>query len=365
MIRVFLIYILTVSAFSIDIVEKYPSYSYVFSEFNIDEEYVYNSNFNSFVQQNHNKYKNFYQHSVRRGGYLVPTFKSLLIQDGLSDLFVYLSMVESGFQTDALSPKQATGLWQFMEATAKQYKLDINSNFDERLDPILATNAAMRYLHKLYGDFGKWYLVMMAYNCGEGRLQKAIERAGSDRLEILMDNQKGYIPKETRIYINKILLLSMIGENITLGFGELKEDLTMLYGDEIVQVEVEAGENIASIAKSISIDPKELLNINHHFKQGSIPVVLPYYMMNIPSAKVIDFYTSYLLKKELAKENQNHFISHIVISGENIEQIASKYKVSIGELIVANSLKKLLLSQGDMLIIPVTEDIFTKFSKHI
>ncbi len=363
--RVFLFYILTISAFSIDIIEKFPSYSYVFYEFDIEDEYAYNSDFSSFIKKNHLKYKNFYQHSINRGGYLIPTFKSLLIQDGLSDLFVYLSMVESGFQVNALSAKKATGLWQFMETTAKEYKLNINSNFDERLDPILATNAAMRYLHKLYKDFGKWYLAMMAYNCGEGRLQKGIQRAKSDRLEILMDKTAEYIPKETRIYIHKILLLSMIGENITLGFAEQKEEIRKLYGDEIVQVEVGAGEDIVAIATIIDINPKELLSINHHFKKAKIPVILPYYMMNIPSSKVIDFYTSYLLKKELSKNNKNHFISHSVILGESIEKIAIKYKVSIAEIIVANSLEALLLSEGDILIIPVTEDIFIKFSQHI
>jgi len=361
----FFIYILTISSFSLDIEEKYPSYSYVFSEFDIEEGYLYNSSFHTFVQQNSAQYKNFYRDSINRGGYLIPTFKNMLIQEGLSDLFVYLSMVESGFQADAQSIKKATGLWQFMEATAKQYNLDINSNFDERLDPILSTNAAMEYLHKLYGDFGKWYLAMMAYNCGEGRLQKGIQRAKSTTLEVLMDEKSGYIPKETRLYINKIILLSMIGENITLGFGDTKEELVKIYGDSIVQVEVEAGENIASIAQSIGVETKELLKINHHFKHGSVPVVLPYYKLNIPSSKIVDFYTSYQLKKELSRQKKSHFISHIVSSQENITEIVKKYHSSLGEIIATNSLKKLLLEEGDILIIPVTEKVFIKFSKHI
>jgi len=361
----FFIYIFTILSFSLDIVEKYPSYSYVFGEFDIEDEYLYNSNFNTFIQKNHSRYKNFYQHSINRGGYLIPTFKSMLIQEGLSDLFVYLSMVESGFQADAQSIKKATGLWQFMEATAKQYNLDINSNFDERLDPILSTNAAIEYLHKLYGDFGKWYLAMMAYNCGEGRLQKGIQRAKSTTLKVLMDEKAGYIPKETRLYINKILLLSMIGENITLGFGDTKEEWNQIYGDSIVQVEVEAGENIASIAQSIGVETKKLLKINHHFKHGSVPVVLPSYKLNIPSSKIVDFYTSYKLKKELSQQKKSHFISHIISSKENITKIAKEYQSSLGEIIATNSLKNLLLEEGDILIIPVTEEIFIEFSQHI
>jgi len=157
----------------------------------------------------------------------------------------------------------------------------------------------------------------------------------------------------------------MIGENITLGFGDTKEELVKIYGDSIVQVEVEAGENIASIAQSIGVETKELLKINHHFKHGSVPVVLPYYKLNIPSSKIVDFYTSYQLKKELSRQKKSHFISHIVSSQENITEIVKKYHSSLGEIIATNSLKKLLLEEGDILIIPVTEEIFIEFSQHI
>ena len=358
-----LLLLFTISSLAVTVEDKYPSYSYVFDEFDVDADYIYNDQFIAFIKRNHNRYQNFYKHSLSRGGYLIPTFKSMLIQDDLSDLFVYLAMVESGFQIDALSSKKATGIWQFMQATAKQYKLDVNSQFDERLDPILATSAAMRYLHKLYGDFGKWYLAMMAYNCGEGRLQKAIDRAGSDELAVLMNPSAGYIPKETRLYIQKILLVSMIGENVTLGFGEIEEELTQLYGTEVVQVEVEAGENLEHIAKMIKLESKELLKINHHFKNGTVPVSLPKYTMNIPADKVVDFYASYLLKKELERNAKNHFLSHIVVEGESLTQIASRYDLTLNELIASNSRYKGKLLEGELWVIPVTKEVFDSFIK--
>ena len=359
--KILLLCILTIASLATTLEDKYPSYSYVFDEFDVDADYIYNDQFIAFVKRNHKRYKNFYQHSLTRGGYLIPTFKSMLIQDDLSDLFVYLAMVESGFQTDALSSKKATGIWQFMKATAKQYKLDVNSNFDERLDPILATSAAMRYLHKLHNDFGKWYLAMMAYNCGEGRLQKGIDRAGSDELAVLMNPSAGYLPKETRLYINKILLVSMIGENITLGFGEVEGELTQLYGEEVVQVEVEAGERLDYIAKMIDMKPKDLLKINHHFKNGTVPVSLPRYTMNIPADKVVDFYATYVLKKELERNAKNHFLSHIVTEGESLAQIASRYNLTINELIASNSKYKGKIVEGQLWVVPVTKEVFETF----
>ncbi len=355
----FWLYITTIISFSIDIPQRYPSYSYVFGEFDIDEEYIYDEGFNKFVEKNHKIYSNFYHNSITRGGYLINTFKSMLIEESLSDLFIYLSIVESGLKSDALSPKEATGVWQFMRATAEQYNLDVDSTFDERLDPILATSAAIKYLHQLHRRFGKWYLAMMAYNCGEGRLQKGIKRAGGDSLSLLMDTKAKYIPKETRLYIYKITLISMIGENISLGFEEGSE---YIYGDDIVQVEVNAGEDIDSIAKLIDIKPKRLRELNYHFKSGTIPILLPHYMINIPSSKVIDFYTLYRFQNELKASKKSYLISHITTEGESIKEVALKYGTTIGEIVSANSLKSLSPKEGDIWIIPLSKRRFEELS---
>jgi len=356
---IFYIYLLTINLYSFNLINKYPSYSYVFNEFDIEEDYIYNDNFNAFVQKNSNRYKIFYKNSINRGGTLIPTFKTMLLEDDLSDLLVYLAMVESGFKLNAVSNKSATGIWQFMSYTAKHYNLKVNSISDERLDPILATNAAISYLHKLYNDFGKWYLAVMAYNCGEGRMQKAIKKANSDELNIVLK----YLPKETQLYMYKILLVSMIGENISLGFSNNLDEVSDIYGDDIIQVEVEAGENIKYIAKMIDMKSKDLLKLNHHFKNGVVPVSLPKYIINIPSDKVIDFYTKYELKKELDRASKCCFISHFVERGDTLSSISKKYNIRVSDLIKSNNIKdgKIIINQ--ILIIPVTEQIFNKFYK--
>ncbi len=360
--HIVLFVLLTVSSWAVALSDKYPSYSYVFGEFDIEKEYIYDEGFEKFFQKNENRYQKFYQDSLKRGGHLIPTFKSMLVQDGLSDLFVYMSMVESGFDTDCVSCKSAVGIWQFMEATAKQYNLSVNSDFDERLDPILATSAAMNYLHKLYKDFGKWYLAAMAYNCGEGRLKKAIAQAGSDDLRVLMSEEAEYLPSETRNYIKKILTVAMIGENVSLGFEKMGDAVIQLYGDDVVQVEVEAGESLEYIASIIKMKPKNLLKLNHHFKNGQVPVKLPHYKMNIPNMKVVDFYAIYTLKRELQKYSKTHYLSHIVKPKESLDEIAVRYQTTVREILAYNPLENRRIHEGEVLVVPVTKSIFEKFS---
>jgi len=364
--RLFLIIFLTVSAWAMPVTEKYPSYSYVFEEFDIGDDYIYDDTFAEFVKKNEKRFQRFYRNSLERGGHLIPTFKSMLLQDGLSDLFVYLSMIESGFSTDCVSCKSAVGIWQFMEATAKQYNLTVNSDFDERLDPILATSAAMNYMHALYKRFGKWYLVAMAYNCGEGRLSRAIKKAGTDEISVLMSEEAGYIPKETRTYIKKILMVAMIGENVSLGLEKrnvIEDAVVQLYGEDVVQVEVDPGESLEKIAKIIHMKPKDLLKLNHHFKDGVVPVKLPSYKMNIPNLKVVDFYAIYTLQKELQKYSKTHYLSHVVKPGENLRTIAEKYHTTIGEIVIHNPLEKKKIIRGQVLVIPVTRETFEAFSR--
>ncbi|HSR73541.1 MAG TPA: hypothetical protein VLL31_01745, partial [Sulfurovum sp.] len=85
--------------YALSLEKRYPSYSYVFNEFDVDESYLYNEEFISFVSAHEKKLKTFYRHSLNRGKEVLPTMQELLVTDGVSDLFIYLSMVESGFSS--------------------------------------------------------------------------------------------------------------------------------------------------------------------------------------------------------------------------------------------------------------------------
>jgi membrane-bound lytic murein transglycosylase D len=353
-------YILCVSsiyAFSLE--HKYPSYSYVFNEFDVDESYLYDENFISFVSKYEKKLKSFYKNSLRRGKEILPTMQGLLVDDGVSDLFIYLSMVESGFSTDAISPKKAVGLWQFMPATAKHYNLTVCNSYDERCDTVSATSAAINYLNKLHKQFGKWYLAAMAYNCGEGCVSRAIKRAGTDELSVLADGTLKYVPRETREYIKKLLLLAMIGENLTLGFSNDKSDKLE---NSLIQVDVLAGTSLKDIAALLKMKEEKLSNLNAGLKNGVVPHDKPIYKITIPIEKMYAFYLRY--EQPVPKKRyKSHMISHNISLGETLESIAKYYEADAEEIKRSNHLMDEFLTVGDMLVVPVTQNIFEKVAK--
>ncbi|MEA1954665.1 MAG: transglycosylase SLT domain-containing protein [Campylobacterota bacterium] len=362
---VWLTLLLSSYTFALSITDKYPSYAYVFSEFDVDESYIYDETFETFVLDNEKGMKRFYKSSIKRGELYLPFMMSRLMDDGLSDLFIYLSMVESGFSPTVVSPKKAVGLWQFMPATAKHYELSVYQSYDERCDPVSSTNAAIRYLNKLHRQFGKWYLAAMAFNCGEGRLAKAIKKAGSDDLSTLVDEEKKYLPLETREYIRKILLASMIGESTIMDFSSNYH----LTKNSIMQVEVLEGTKLSDLAKMMEMKSSELLNLNEQYKNGFVPKKRGSYKVHIPEEKMMLFYLRYETeekiseKKEKKKPLKPYLLSYIVSLGDTLEEIAKKYKSSVNDIVLANQLKDDYLSVDQLLIIPVAQEIFEKALK--
>lgn len=130
--------------------------------------------------------------------FFIPIFEEALESYDLPLELKYLPVIESGLNPMAKSRVGATGLWQFMLNTAKQYGLTVNSMVDERRDITRASYAAAHYLSDLYNIYGDWNLVIAAYNCGTGALNKAIKRSNGER-----DYWKIYpkLPAETRGYV--------------------------------------------------------------------------------------------------------------------------------------------------------------------
>lgn len=133
-----------------------------------------------------------------RSNFYMPIFEEALEAYGLPLELKYLPVIESGLNPNAVSHVGATGLWQFMLTTGKQYGLEVNTLVDERRDPLKASWAAARYLRDLYKIFGDWNLVIAAYNCGPENVNKAIHRAkGQNDYWVIYP----YLPRETRGYV--------------------------------------------------------------------------------------------------------------------------------------------------------------------
>ena len=128
---------------------------------------------------------------------------------------IYLAMIESGFDPKAKSPVSASGLWQFMGATGRQYGLTVTKKVDERNDPSLATDAALSYLDDLHERFGSWYLAFAAYNSGEGRVARVMKSTLGRATGTDADFYRiaGRLPKETRDYVPKMIAAARIAKN--------------------------------------------------------------------------------------------------------------------------------------------------------
>ncbi len=133
--------------------------------------------------------------------YYLPIFEQALEERGLPLELKYLPVIESGLDPNAVSKHGATGLWQFMIATAKGMGLEVNSLVDERRDPYLSSKKAVQYLSDLYATYGDWSLAIAAYNCGPGAVNKAIRRAGGDPKKHDFWSIYEYLTPETRGYV--------------------------------------------------------------------------------------------------------------------------------------------------------------------
>ena len=271
----------------------FPSYNYIFTEFDIEESFIDNPEFQSFVQKNHQDYRKRYINAVNRGGLIVPTLKEMMYQQDISPLFLYLSMVESSFKPNDKSPTGAGGLWQFVEVTGVEQKLTVSKDLDERFDPIRSTNAAIKYLYQMNSNLDKWYLAAMAYNCGNGCVNKSIREAGTSDLGVLISAKNNFIKEETRIYIQKILLMAMIGENYLFSeHDQLGVMISKLPDDKIIPVTVRSGESLSNLASILNMNQYYLNKINAHLRNGRSPQVRGY-KINIPKSKVSMFNKHY------------------------------------------------------------------------
>ncbi|MSR22455.1 MAG: hypothetical protein EXR92_02755 [Gemmatimonadetes bacterium] len=226
---------------------------------------------------------------VRFEGYLVREgLYGGMIRDQLrarrmpEDL-LYLAMIESGFSATATSKHQASGVWQFKDATAQEYGLIVNDWVDERRDPIRATDAALDYLEELHGMFGSWYLAAAAYNAGPSRVALALEQdqtgggAGGRIDEEVYWKISERLPPETREYVPKMLAASLLAQQAE-HFGlEVEKSLPYLYE----RVFVPGGTPLMRVAQALGVEPSLIRELNPHLIRevtppgGSYPVRVP------------------------------------------------------------------------------------------
>ncbi len=156
---------------------------------------------------------------LHRSEYFIPYLQRMLKKNEMPEDLVYLAMIESGFNHGARSRARAVGAWQFMSFTGKRYGLKVDWWVDERRDIKKSTMAAMRYLKDLHGIFGTWELAAAAYNAGEYKIARAIQRFGADDFWTL--TRQRFLKPETRNYVPKMMAAAIVAKNrVPFGFKE-------------------------------------------------------------------------------------------------------------------------------------------------
>lgn len=158
---------------------------------------TYNKYVRTFIEVYTHRKRDVSQRILGKVNIYFPIIEKIFLEEGIPLELKYLAATESALNQHAVSRAGATGLWQFMRATGKENGLTINSYVDERLDPYKSTKAAARFFKKLYRKYGDWFLVIAAYNCGPGNVNKAIRRTG----KYTYWGIRKYLPRETRGYV--------------------------------------------------------------------------------------------------------------------------------------------------------------------
>lgn len=270
--------------------------------------------------------------SSENANVFIPMLSSLIAQSDLPSEFLFVALVESQLNVDTSSSRGAAGLWQFMESTGKLQGLRVNTFVDERRDHVKSTRAAIAYLSTLKKEFGKWYLALIAYNCGDGRLKRAIAKAGTDDIQILTDPKRGFLPNESRNYIRKIVALSLLATD-ELFLSQIQYDslLNTKQDNPLATVYLPEGENIDRIAAVLEMPKSNLVRLNTHLKKGVTPPNEQAYPVYIPKDKLEDFQ-----RKFKPRDFRGYFVLHRVKSGETLEQLSRRYNVPKTTIMMEN-----------------------------
>ncbi|MDQ3051321.1 MAG: transglycosylase SLT domain-containing protein [Bacteroidota bacterium] len=300
-----------------------------------------------------------------------PLFEEILDQEGLPLEFKYLSIVESALNPVAVSRMGATGLWQFMYNTGKLYKLEINSFYDERRDPVKSTYAACQYFKDMYAIYGDWLLVIASYNCGPGNVNKAIKRAGGNKnfWEIAK-----FLPAETRGYVPAFVAVTYLMNHTD--EHQIFPVMPAYNYFEVDTVSIDRGITLRKIADAIDLPIEVVTYLNPLYKKGVIPDTKEPNYLRLPSAKLAAYLAAEttlfdplvvpvpsataepLFVSTNSGENETGAFKYeskkvkkiyTVRSGENLSVISKKLSCTVNELKTWNKLRSNLLMKGQRL----------------
>lgn len=289
--------------------------------------------------------------------YYFPMVEKVFKEYNIPTEFKYLAIVESALNPYAVSYVGATGMWQFMFTTAKMYDLEITSHVDERRDPYLATHAAAKYFVDMYRRYGDWLLVIAAYNCGPGNVNKAIRKAGGGKKTFWEIRQ--YLPQETRGYVPAYIAATYI-MNCAESHNIYPTYPNFSFLTDTVHITRPVRFN--DVNKLCGVNLEELKVLNPIFKKDFIPAYSQKYIIKVPAtrkdlvaANIDSLYAlfpsvnsenEFVLNTDPMAKSKVVYKTHVVRRGESLGRISSKYNVSVADIKKWNNMRRSTIVAG-------------------
>ena len=266
-----------------------------------------------------------------------------LEERGMPMELALLPMIESAYNPFAYSPANAVGLWQFIPSTGRHFNLRQTSWYDGRRDVMASTQAAMNYLSRLHQMFnGDWLLALAAYNAGEGRVSRAIER--NQALGLPTDYWNLPLPSETRNYVPKLLALSQVILSPDAYGVSLAPVANEPYFEPVV---LKQHMDLAKVAAMAELEEDELYQLNPAFKKRIT--------LDGPQRLLVPTDKAELLTANLALMSPQDLVDwqqYRVRAGDSLNAIANRYHLTVSTLKDINRLSGNRLSVGQVLSIP-------------
>ena len=335
------------------------------SPFNIE----YNQGLENIIKSFLKNRKKSFERLMAISEYYFPMFEEAMARQNVPLEIKYLAVVESALNPKAVSKMGATGLWQFMFQTGKQYNLNINTYVDDRSDPLKASDAAALYMSNMYKIFGDWDLVLASYNSGPGNVAKAIRRSGGQQN---FWNIRKFLPKETQGYVPAFLATMYIYEyHAAHGIVPNRAVIKHFATDTIM---IKQQISFKQISDLLNIPISQLQLLNPSYKRDVIPFIDgENHFLRLPNDKVAIYtsnedkiyaYTQYEASKRerpyesrgiAIRDSLNSDSERTVVSktryykvkrGDSLSEIAGKFGVAISDLKKWNKLKSSKAPKG-------------------
>ncbi len=288
---------------------------------------------------------------ISRSKLYFPLFEEYLDKYNLPLELKYLAVIESALDPRAKSKSGAKGLWQFLYHAGTMFDLDVSTYIDERSDPILATEAACKYLEYLYRNFNDWQLALAAYNGGVGMVKNAIERSGGKRNYWEL---RPYLPTQVKGYVP-----AFIGALYAMKYAEnydINEVPAKYNFNDIDTVYIRKTLSFKQISDVSGVSVDEVAFLNPTYSKEIIPVNSNPVSVFLPKTNITLFVKNeYQIYGEQKQERvpietmNREIVQHIVLKGEYFHKIAIKYECTIEEIMEWNHMDSKNLHPGQIL----------------